>query len=86
VGLALFASSFASSLPDGLERVAHDLGFVGKAIESPLVPSPIPDYAMPGIRSPLLATALASVIGTLIMFAVSWAIARALVRRRNSGS
>ena len=80
VGIALFAAPFASSLPDGLDRVAHDLGFASKASESSIIRSPIPDYRMPGIYSPVMATGLACATGTLLMFAMSWVLARALVR------
>jgi cobalt/nickel transport protein len=58
------AALFASSSPDGLERVAADKGFVerGEAREAPLT-----DYAAPGVDDPRLATALAGFAGTLIV-------------------
>lgn len=69
LALALVVSPFASSLPDGLERVAHDLGFAAKAEEtaSPLA-APIPDYSLPGVTNGRLATALAGGIGTVAAF------------------
>jgi cobalt/nickel transport protein len=76
-------SGFASSSPDGLERVAEDQGFAERASELPLVASPLADYLFPGIRSERLATGLAGMLGTLLLFACGWAAAR-LLRRRGS--
>jgi cobalt/nickel transport system permease protein len=67
-GLALFVAPFACGWPDGLEKVADTLGFGHRAAETPLLAAPLPDYALPGVASELLATALAGVIGTLVMF------------------
>lgn len=59
-------SIFASSYPDGLEKVAEDKNFLESAVS--WWGGLIPDYAMPGIASEWLATALAGIIGTLIVF------------------
>lgn len=72
VVLALFVSPFASSLPDGLERVAEDYGFIDNAEE--LINSPIPDYTFPGIANEKVATAVAGIIGTLLALAVAYGI------------
>ncbi|MCS7049748.1 MAG: energy-coupling factor ABC transporter permease [Verrucomicrobiae bacterium] len=82
LGLALFVSPFASSWPDGLEKVAEHLGFDTKAAETPMVPAPIPDYEVPGIGSPAVATALAGGIGTVVVFGLSWLLARMLVPKK----
>lgn len=79
LGLAVLVSPFASPSPDGLEKVAEMLGFGGRAAETPLVPSPIPDYEMPGMASPTRATAAAGAVGTVIMFGVAYLLARRLV-------
>jgi cobalt/nickel transport system permease protein len=65
VGLAAFLSPFASALPDGLERVAEDHNFAGKA-DAPGVwkGAPAPNYALPGIGNKSVATSLAGTIGT----------------------
>ena len=82
LGLALFVSPFACKWPDGLEKVAATLGFEHHAIEKPLLPAPIPDYTMPGIHSaPKAFGALAGAIGTVIVFGLSWVLARMLVPR-----
>jgi cobalt/nickel transport protein len=75
--LATLASPFASPWPDGLEKVAAKLGFIQKAEgKSPLLPAPIPDYAMPGVHRQGLATALAGLIGTLLVFGSGYLLAR----------
>lgn len=70
--LALALSPFASSFPDGLERVAEDKGFLEKGEGDPVVASPVPDYSWPGIRSEKLATSAAGVMGTLLVFGVAY--------------
>ncbi|NLH50845.1 MAG: hypothetical protein GX444_19900 [Myxococcales bacterium] len=83
--LALVVSPHASSSPDGLERVAEDHGFLGKAEEQPPAwkNSPMPDYALPGVQSEGLSTGLAGIIGTLAVFALGTGVGL-LVTRRNS--
>jgi cobalt/nickel transport system permease protein len=76
--LALF-SPLASPHPDGLERVAEDLGFIERAQE-PLY-QVIPDYVFPGISNEALATIAAGVVGTLIVYGIAVGLA-ALLRRR----
>jgi uncharacterized membrane protein YedE/YeeE len=79
LGLALFVSPFACKWPDGLEKVAATLGFEHHAIEKPLLAAPIPDYALPGIGSAVVATALTGVIGTVVVFGLSLLLARVLI-------
>jgi cobalt/nickel transport protein len=72
--IAGFLSLFASSEPDGLERVAEDLGFLELGEGNEAIESPMPDYAVPGIAEEALAGSLAGIAGTLLMFGlVSWA-------------
>jgi len=73
--LALFISPFASQWPDGLEKVAEDKGFIEKGEVAPAVSSPVPDYAMPGVKNEMLATSVAGVAGTLIVFIVGYGLA-----------
>lgn len=67
----------ASSSPDGLERVAEDKGFINLAQEAPF--QIIADYVFPGIQNEALATILAGIIGTLVLFAIVYALAWLLV-------
>ena len=75
--MAALASPFASSAPDGLERVAADQGFVDRGRTQD---APVPDYGMPGVEDPRVATGLAGFAGTLAVFALGAGLT-ALVRR-----
>jgi len=72
-------SPLASPYPDGLERVAEDLGFIEAAQEAPY--AVIPDYTFPGLSNEALATIAAGVVGTIIVFGLAVGVA-ALYRRR----
>ncbi|NQT46956.1 MAG: PDGLE domain-containing protein [Candidatus Omnitrophica bacterium] len=78
--LVLFISPFASSSPDGLERIAEDKGFLEKG-EGHIITSPIPDYVWPGIEDEGVATSMAGVFGTLITFGLGLGIGSILKRR-----
>lgn len=79
--LGIAISPFASSSPDGLEKVAEDKGFLEKGEGEAIFASPIPDYAWPGIKNEKMATSWAGAAGTLIVFVVTYGVA-ALVRKR----
>jgi cobalt/nickel transport system permease protein len=72
-------SPLASPHPDGLERVAEDLGFLEAARDAPYEVAP--DYTFPGISNEALATIAAGVAGALLVFGVAVGMA-ALYRRR----
>ncbi|RME94705.1 MAG: cobalamin biosynthesis protein CbiM [Verrucomicrobia bacterium] len=77
-GVVLLLAPLASSLPDGLEKVAEGLGFAGKARES--APALMPDYQVAGVGSPWLETVVAGALGTLLVFGLGWLLARWLQR------
>jgi cobalt/nickel transport system permease protein len=79
VGVAVFVAPFACPWPDGLDAVAAHLGFAGQAA-APILPAPAPDYQMPGLGSPLFATAAVGVGGMLVVFALAILFSRLLVR------
>jgi hypothetical protein len=82
VGLAVFASPYVSSSPDGLEKVAETQSFLEDGrLHTLQESSPAPDYAFPGVDDPRLATALGGFAGTL-MVALAGVAIMALVRRR----
>ncbi|MCS7251220.1 MAG: energy-coupling factor ABC transporter permease [Anaerolineae bacterium] len=58
----------ASADPDGLERVAEDLGFIQAARPSAF--SLLPDYTIPGLPNESLATILAGILGAIIVLAL----------------
>lgn len=68
--LAGFVSGYASSAPDGLEKVAGDEGFSGSGKDSAVANSPLADYALSGIDNERLAGGLAGVIGVVLTIAV----------------
>lgn len=71
-------SPFASANPDGLERVAADLGFLDRGADAPY--TLIPDYTLPGLESPWLATIAAGIVGVLVVATLTVFLVR-LVRR-----
>ena len=71
--LALVVSQWASSAPDGLERVAQDHGFADTATDSAVAASPLADYSTAGVHTPWLSTGLAGVVGVLLCFALAGA-------------
>ena len=81
LGIALLItlfSPFASSHPDGLERVAEDKGFSGLADSPPY--ELISDYVFPWVDNEDLATVLSGVVGVFVVAAVVLAIAFLLAR------
>jgi cobalt/nickel transport system permease protein len=84
LGLALFVAPFASSWPDGLEKVAATLGFEHRAAASPAIAAPLPDYGIPGVGSAALSTVIAGVAGTLIAFGLAWLLASLLTTPRGT--
>jgi PDGLE domain len=82
VGLATAVSPYASSSPDGLEKVADDKAFLEQGtLHSVQEESPIPDYAFPGVDDARVATGLAGFVGTLFVFGVGYVVVAAARRR-----
>ncbi|MCC6573838.1 MAG: PDGLE domain-containing protein [Planctomycetes bacterium] len=78
--LAFFVAPHASEHPDGLEKVA---GQQGLPAGSPVfTQGPMPDYRIPGITDPKLATGLAGVAGTLGVLAITFGIGKLMAARR----
>ena len=83
VALATAASPYASSSPDGLEKVAADTAFLDQGeLHSLQEDAPIPGYAFPGVENERVATGLAGFAGTLGVFAIATGFAWLLRRRR----
>lgn len=92
--LAFFAASvvvagalsyYASSQPDGLEKVAEDTGFLDTAKDSAVSNSPLADYGVAGLDNDRLSVGLSGIIGVIFTGLVAFAIF-ALARRLNKGS
>lgn len=85
LGIALLLAVFsplASAHPDGLEWVAEQKGFL-EAARGPLY-NLIPDYVLPGVSNEALATILAGIVGTLMVFSV--ALGAAYLRRNRKAT
>ena len=69
IALGTAFSPFASSSPDGLQKVAQQQGFQDRARTARVhEQAPAPGYALPGIEDARLATGLAGFAGTLCVF------------------
>lgn len=81
--LAVLISPFASSNPDGLERVAEDIGFLDRGLDAPF--QILPDYTIPFLGGTGLSTILAGVVGAVVVFGVLFLIGRNLRKSKHSG-
>lgn len=84
LGIAIFVAPFACPWPDGLEAVAAKLGFEHRAAAP--ASAPLSDYQVPGIHWAVGATALAGVIGSLIVFILALLLGRLLVPKQKGQS
>lgn len=82
--LAGILSPFASVLPDGLERVAVNLGFLKLGEGKHLFGSPMGDYALSGLRNRYLSTASAGVVGTLVVLMLIYGLTLVFKRQKAS--
>ncbi|MEU3313261.1 energy-coupling factor ABC transporter permease [Streptomyces sp. NPDC006662] len=80
--LAGFVSFYASSSPDGLEKVAADKGIDAKARQHAAADSPLADYSVKDVDDARLSGGLAGVIGVGATVAVGSGIFWAVRRRR----
>lgn len=76
-------SPLASANPDGLEKVAEELGFLAMG-ESPVYEI-LPDYTIPFIGNEIATTILAVVVGTLIVFGIAWILGRRWTQSHGAG-
>lgn len=84
LGLSLVVvllAPLASAAPDGLNRVAIDLGFMGREAGAPF--RLLSGYTVPFLGNTPLSTVLAGAVGTLAVAGVAYVLVR-LIRRRDS--
>jgi cobalt/nickel transport system permease protein len=75
-------SLFASAWPDGLERVAENLGFINLAEQVRVaVPTPLADYEIEGLEA--IGTSIAGLVGSVVCFVVAFGIAK-IVKPKNA--
>ena len=80
--LAGVVSFYASSNPDGLEKVAEDIGFIETAEYHTYAEGALADYGVKGVDNARLSTGLAGVIGVVATGVISTGIFM-LVRRKS---
>jgi hypothetical protein len=78
--LVAVLSPLASSSPDGLEKVAENKGFIGLAQSAPF--QVIADYVFPGVENEAVATILAGLLGTILIFGVVYGLSWLIKSRR----
>jgi len=72
----VFLAPFASTSPDGLERVAKNLGFIHLAQESPF--NIFSNYVIPSVRDSNFSTILAGVVGIILVGSISYLVGKAI--------
>lgn len=78
-------SFYASSSPDGLEKIAEDKGFLETAKDSAVADSPLSDYGVAGVDHDRLSVGLSGVIGVLVTTLVAFGVF-ALAKKMRKGS
>jgi cobalt/nickel transport system permease protein len=76
--VVVLLAPLASADPDGLERVAMDLGFIERGVNAPY--QVLPDYTIPLLGETALSTIVAGVIGALVVAALIVVLVRLLRR------
>lgn len=74
--LVVLLSPLASSDPDGLERVAMNMGFIDAGQSAPY--QIIPDYTLPFLGEAAISTILAGVVGVVVVAFIIVLIGRGL--------
>ena len=76
--LAVLISPLASGNPDGLERVAEDIGFLGVGMDAPY--QILPDYTIPFLGETAISTILAGIVGAGVLLGLLILVGRNLRR------
>jgi cobalt/nickel transport system permease protein len=71
--VVLVLSPLASAFPDGLERVAEDIGFLATGQDAPY--NLLPDYTIPGLDGNL-STILAGAVGAIVVGFIAFYLVR----------
>jgi len=80
VFLAIFIP-FASSNPDGLEKVAESFGI---EVHEPIWKGVMSDYSVETVKDPYVSTLLAGVSGTLLVLLAAFILGTAIVSTKPS--
>lgn len=85
--LAALASPFASTQPDGLNKVAIDQGFDRHAEDSAVADGPLAGYGVTSVRDEKVSKGLSGVIGVAVTVAIAGVLFGGMwmrVRRRTN--
>ena len=82
IGLAGIVSFYASSSPDGLEKVAEDVGFIETAKDHSIDNSALADYGVAGIENERLSVGLAGIIGVIATGVLMYLIIKFISRKK----
>ncbi len=77
--VVVLLSPLASASPDGLERVAEDMGFISAGQSAPY--EIIPDYTLPFLGETPLSTIVAGAIGVLVVLGIAFVTGRSLQKK-----
>ena len=83
IGLAGIVSFYASSSPDGLEKVAEDIGFIDTAKDHTLDNSALADYGVAGIENERLSVGIAGILGVIATGLLMYLIIKFISRKKN---
>ncbi len=81
VVLAAVVSFYASSQPDGLEKVAGDHGILAQERESATSTSPLAGYSLSGVGDQRVSGAAAGLVGVAVTAAAGFGLFYAVRRR-----
>lgn len=82
--LAGVVSFYASSNPDGLEKVAEEIGFIETAKDPATAGSALADYGVAGVENERASVGIAGVIGVVATGAVATGLFIYLGKRKKS--
>lgn len=81
--IAFLIAPFASSHPDGLERVAQNHGFQDGAHEG-FKWSPFPEYEAEPFSSEILKVGLSGIVGVALMLILLYVLGKFIERRKSA--
>lgn len=81
---AAVVSNFASSSPDGLEKVAEDTGFIESAQDSAVAGSPLADYGVAFVDNSFLSTGLSGIMGVVVTALIAFGLFKLLSRKQKA--
>jgi cobalt/nickel transport system permease protein len=77
--VVVLLSPLASAFPDGLERVAENMGFIEAGQAAPY--EIIPDYTVPFLGETPISTIVAGAIGVLVVLGIAFVTGRSLQKK-----